>query len=284
MKTLNISVENLTYVYAPGTPFEKVALENINFTIKSGEFVGLIGHSGSGKSTLVQHLNGLVKPTEGTIRIGDRVITGKNADTKGLCFTVGLVFQYPEQQLFAETIYQDIAFGPSNMGLSEKEIDLRVRTAMDLVGLPFDLANKSPFSVSGGQKRRVAIAGVLAMEPKVLILDEPTAGLDPKGRDEILRSIRNIHKQMNMSVILVSHSMEDVAKYCDKLLVLKEGKVMLSGSLAEVFHHVDKLHEIGLSVPQVTLAVHKLREKGISIPENIFTVSDAVSAIMNLRG
>lgn len=284
MKTLNISVENLTYIYAPGTPFEKVALENINFTVKSGEFVGLIGHSGSGKSTLVQHLNGLVKPTEGTIRVGDRIITGKNADTKGLCFMVGLVFQYPEQQLFAETIYQDIAFGPSNMGLSEKEIDLRVRTAMELVGLPFELAEKSPFSVSGGQKRRVAIAGVLAMEPKVLILDEPTAGLDPKGREEILRSIRNIHKQMNMSVILVSHSMEDVAKYCDKLLVLNEGKVMLSGSLAEVFHHAEKLHKIGLSVPQVTLAVHKLREKGISIPENIFTVSDAVSAIMNLRG
>lgn len=284
MKTLNISVENLTYIYAPGTPFEKVALESINFTVKSGEFVGLIGHSGSGKSTLVQHLNGLVKPTEGTIRVGDRIITGKNADTKGLCFTVGLVFQYPEQQLFAETIYQDIAFGPSNMGLSEKEIDLRVRTAMELVGLPFELAEKSPFSVSGGQKRRVAIAGVLAMEPKVLILDEPTAGLDPKGREEILRSIRNIHKQMNMSVILVSHSMEDVAKYCDKLLVLNEGKVMLSGSLAEVFHHAEKLHKIGLSVPQVTLAVHKLREKGISIPENIFTVSDAVSAIMNLRG
>ncbi len=284
MKTLNIAVENLTYIYAPGTPFEKVALENINFTVKSGEFVGLIGHSGSGKSTLVQHLNGLVKPTEGTIRVGDRIITGKNADTKGLCFTVGLVFQYPEQQLFAETIYQDIAFGPSNMGLSEKEIDLRVRTAMELVGLPFELAEKSPFSVSGGQKRRVAIAGVLAMEPKVLILDEPTAGLDPKGREEILRSIRNIHKQMNMSVILVSHSMEDVAKYCDKLLVLNEGKVMLSGSLAEVFHHAEKLHKIGLSVPQVTLAVHKPREKGISIPENIFTVSDAVSAIMNLRG
>ena len=284
MKTLNISVENLTYIYVPGTPFEKVALENINFTVKIGEFVGLIGHSGSGKSTLVQHLNGLVKPTEGTIRVGDRIITGKNADTKGLCFTVGLVFQYPEQQLFAETIYQDIAFGPSNMGLSEKEIDLRVRTAMELVGLPFELAEKSPFSVSGGQKRRVAIAGVLAMEPKVLILDEPTAGLDPKGREEILRSIRNIHKQMNMSVILVSHSMEDVAKYCDKLLVLNEGKVMLSGSLAEVFHHAEKLHKIGLSVPQVTLAVHKLREKGIAIPENIFTVSDAVSAIMNLRG
>ncbi|MBP3448665.1 MAG: energy-coupling factor transporter ATPase [Clostridia bacterium] len=281
---MNIAVENLSYIYAPETPFEKVALKDINFTIESGEFVGLIGHSGSGKSTLVQHLNGLVKPTSGTIRIGDRVITGKNADTKGLCFTVGLVFQYPEQQLFAETIYQDIAFGPSNMGLSQTEIDLRVKTAMELVGLSPELAGKSPFSVSGGQKRRVAIAGVLAMEPKVLILDEPTAGLDPKGRDEILNSIRKIHKQMDMTVILVSHSMEDVAKYCDKLLVLNEGEVILTGTLAEVFHHADRLSEIGLSVPQVTLAVHKLREKGVDIPENIFTVSDAVSAILQLRG
>lgn len=281
---MNITVENLSYIYAPGTPHEKAALKNISFQLQSGDFAGLIGHSGSGKSTLVQHLNGLVKPTEGTIRIGDRVITGKNADTKGICFTVGLVFQYPEQQLFAETIYQDIAFGPSNMGLSQKEIDLRVRTAMELVGLPEELAEKSPFSVSGGQKRRVAIAGVLAMEPKVLILDEPTAGLDPKGRDEILNSIRKIHKQMDMTVILVSHSMEDVAKYCDKLLVLNEGELLLQGNLAEVFHHAGKLSEIGLSVPQVTLAVHKLRQKGIEIPENIFTVSEAYSAIMNLRG
>ena len=281
---MNISVENLSYIYSPGTPFEKVALENINFTINSGDFVGLIGHSGSGKSTLVQQLNGLVKPTSGTIRVGDRVITGKNADTKGLCFTVGLVFQYPEQQLFAETIYQDIAFGPTNMGLSPKEVDLRVRTAMELVGLSPDLAEQSPFSVSGGQKRRVAIAGVLAMEPKVLILDEPTAGLDPKGRDEILNSIRKIHKQMDMSVVLVSHSMEDVAKYCDKLLVLNEGKVMLSGTLAEVFHHAEMLSSIGLSVPQVTLAVHEMRKRGIEIPENVFTVSDAFSAIMKLRG
>ncbi len=281
---MNITVENLSYIYAPGTPHEKAALKNLNFTLKSGDFVGLIGHSGSGKSTLVQHLNGLVKPTSGTITVGDRVITGKNADTKGLCFTVGLVFQYPEQQLFAETIYQDIAFGPTNMGLSQTEIDLRVRTAMELVGLSEDLMEKSPFSVSGGQKRRVAIAGVLAMEPKVLILDEPTAGLDPKGRDEILNSIRKIHKQMDMTVVLVSHSMEDVAKYCDKLLVLNEGELMLQGTLAEVFHHAQKLTEIGLSVPQVTLAAQKLRQKGIEIPENVFTVSEAFSAIMNLRG
>ena len=281
---MKISVENLSYIYSPGTPFEKKALEDISFTIESGEFVGLIGHSGSGKSTLVQHLNGLVKPTSGTITVGDRVITGKNADTKGLCFTVGLVFQYPEQQLFAETIYQDIAFGPSNMGLSQKEIDLRVRTAMELVGLSEDLMEKSPFAVSGGQKRRVALAGVLAMEPKVLILDEPTAGLDPGGRDEILKSIRKIHKQMDMTVVLVSHSMEDVAKYCDKLLVLNEGKVILQGNLSQVFHHAEMLSEIGLSVPQVTMAVQKLRNRGIEIPENIFTVSQALDAILKLRG
>ena len=281
---MKITVENLSYIYAPGTPFEKAALKDINFTIESGDFVGLIGHSGSGKSTLVQHLNGLVKPTDGTIRIGDRLITGKHADTKGLCFTVGLVFQYPEQQLFAETIYQDIAFGPSNMGLSQKEIDMRVRTAMELVGLPLSMAEKSPFAVSGGQKRRVAIAGVLAMEPGILILDEPTAGLDPKGRDEILDSIRKIHKHMGMTVILVSHSMEDVAKYCDRLFVLNEGELMLSGTLAEVFSHADELKKVGLSVPQVTDMVQKLREKGIKIAENIFTVQDAIKEILKLRG
>ena len=281
---MKLQVENLSYIYAPGTPHEKTALKDISFQIESGEFIGLIGHSGSGKSTLVQQLNGLEKPTSGTITVGNRVITGKNADTKGLCFEVGLVFQYPEQQLFAETVYQDIAFGPSNMGLSQKEIDLRVRTAMELVGFPFSMADKSPFAISGGQKRRVAIAGVLAMEPGVLILDEPTAALDPKARDEILDSIRKIHKQMGMTVILVSHSMEDVAKYCDRLFVLNEGKLMLSGTLAEVFAHADTLQSIGLSVPQVTQMAQKLRKRGINLPENIFTVQDAFSEIMKLRG
>ncbi len=281
---MKLKVENLSYIYAPGTPHEKHALKDISFVVESGEFIGLIGHSGSGKSTLVQQLNGLEKPTSGTITVGERVITGKNADTKGLCFEVGLVFQYPEQQLFAETIYQDIAFGPSNMGLSQKEIDLRVRTAMELVGLPFSMADKSPFAVSGGQKRRVAIAGVLAMEPGILILDEPTAGLDPKGRDEILDSIRRIHKHMGMTVILVSHSMEDVAKYCDRLLVLNEGELMLQGTLAEVFSHANELKKVGLSVPQVTEMTQKLREKGIRLPENIFTVQDAMEEILKLRG
>ena len=281
---MKLKVENLSYTYAPGTPHEKTALKDISFSVQSGEFIGLIGHSGSGKSTLVQQLNGLEKPTSGTITVGDRVITGKNADTKGLCFEVGLVFQYPEQQLFAETVYQDIAFGPSNMGLSQKEIALRVRTAMELVGLPLSMAEKSPFAISGGQKRRVAIAGVLAMEPGILILDEPTAGLDPKGRDEILDSIRKIHKHMGMTVILVSHSMEDVAKYCDRLFVLNEGELMLKGTLAEVFSHADMLKKIGLSVPQVTEMALKLRKKGVNLPENIFTVQDAFSEIMKLRG
>ena len=281
---MKLKVENLSYTYAPGTPHEKVALKDISFSVESGEFIGLIGHSGSGKSTLVQQLNGLEKPTSGAITVGDRVITGKNADTKGLCFEVGLVFQYPEQQLFAETVYQDIAFGPSNMGLPKEEIDLRVRTAMHLVGLPETMMDKSPFAISGGQKRRVAIAGVLAMEPGILILDEPTAGLDPKGRDEILDSIRKIHKHMGMTVILVSHSMEDVAKYCDRLFVLNEGKLKLQGTLAEVFSHADMLKQIGLSVPQVTEMARRLREKGISLPENIFTVQDAFSEIMKLRG
>ena len=258
---MNLKVENLSYIYAPGTPHEKHAIKDISFSVESGEFIGLIGHSGSGKSTLVQQLNGLEKPTSGTITVGDRVITGKNADTKGLCFEVGLVFQYPEQQLFAETIYQDIAFGPSNMGLSQKEIDMRVRTAMELVGLPLSMAEKSPFAVSGGQKRR-----------------------DPKGRDEILDSIRKIHKHMGMTVILVSHSMEDVAKYCDRLFVLNEGELMLSGTLAEVFSHADELKKVGLSVPQVTDMVQKLREKGINIAENIFTVQDAIKEILKLRG
>ena len=281
---MKLQVEHLSYIYAPGTPHEKHALKDISFSVQSGEFIGLIGHSGSGKSTLVQQLNGLEKPTSGTITVGERVITGKNADTKGLCFQVGLVFQYPEQQLFAETIYQDIAFGPSNMGLSRAEIDMRVRTAMELVGLPAAMAEKSPFAVSGGQKRRVAIAGVLAMEPGILILDEPTAGLDPKGRDEILDSIRKIHKHMGMTVILVSHSMEDVAKYCDRLLVLNEGELMLSGTLAEVFSHADELKRVGLSVPQVTQMTQKLREKGVNLPENIFTVQDAMQEILKLRG
>jgi energy-coupling factor transport system ATP-binding protein len=279
---MNIKIENLTYTYSPNTPFEKKALDNISLEIKSGEFVGIIGHSGSGKSTLVQQLNGLMKAETGVIRIGEKVITDKNADLKRLCFDVGLVFQYPEQQLFAETVYSDIAFGPKNMGLSDFEIDLRVKTAINLVGLPESYLDKSPFAISGGQKRRVAIAGVIAMEPKILILDEPTAGLDPKGRNDILDSIKKVHREMDMTVILVSHSMEDVAKYCRQLIVLNNGKIFLNGSKEEVFKHTKRLKEIGLSSPQVTLMAEKLKENGINIGNNIFTVSDAKDAIMKL--
>ena len=280
---MKIKLENVSYIYGKGTPFSRQALTDISFSVKSGEFVGLIGHSGSGKSTLVQLLNGLSKPESGTITIGDRVITGKNADTKGLCFDVGLVFQYPEQQLFSETIHSDIGFGPKNMGLSEVEVDTRVKTAASLVGLSEDLLDKSPFMVSGGQKRRVAIAGVIAMEPKILILDEPTAGLDPKGRDEILHSIRKVHKTMDMTVVLVSHSMEDVGKYCERLIVLNNGGIFLDGDKKEVFNHTKELEKISLSAPQVTLLRDALLEKGIDIGRDIFTVTEAKNAIINWK-
>ena len=279
---MKINLENVSYIYGKGTPFERLALSDISFSVKSGEFVGLIGHSGSGKSTLVRLLNGLSKPESGSITIGDRLITGKNADTKGLCFQVGLVFQYPEQQLFSETIHSDIGFGPKNMGLSAVEVDTRVRTAARLVGISEDLLEKSPFQISGGQKRRVAIAGVIAMEPKILILDEPTAGLDPKGRDEILDSIRKVHKTMDMTVILVSHSMEDVAKYCEKLIVLNEGKIFLDGTKNEVFKSATQLKNISLSAPQVTLLRDLLLENGIDIGSDIFTVSEAKNALLKL--
>ena len=277
---MKIKVENLNYTYAPGTPFSRVALKNINLDIKAGEFIGLIGHSGSGKSTLVQHLNGLISAQEGSIFIGDRCITGKNADKKGLCFDVGLVFQYPEQQLFAETVFEDIAFGPKNMGLNDVEIELRVNTAAELAGLKKELLKKSPFSLSGGQKRRAAIAGVIAMEPGVLILDEPTAGLDPKGRNETLDSIRKIHREMNMTVILVSHSMEDVAKYCDRLIVLNHGEIFLTGTKEEVFSHSKELSQIGLSAPQVTVMAEMLKEKGIDLGKDVYTVNDVKNAIL----
>lgn len=278
---MKIRVENLNYTYAPDMPFSEEALKNISFEINDGEFIGLIGHSGSGKSTLVQHLNGIISAQSGSIYIGNRCITGKNADKKGLCFDVGLVFQYPEQQLFAETVFEDIAFGPKNMGLDDAEVELRVNTAAELTGLKKELLKKSPFSLSGGQKRRAAIAGVIAMEPKILILDEPTAGLDPKGRNETLDMIRKIHKQMDMTVILVSHSMEDVAEYCDRLIVLNKGEIFLTGTKEEVFSHSRELLEIGLSAPQVTLMAEKLKERGIDLGNDIYTLKDVKNAILN---
>lgn len=277
---MNIDIKNLNYTYSPNTPFARTALKDITLTINDGEFIGLIGHSGSGKSTFVQHLNGLIKAQSGEITVGDRKITGKDADLKKLCFDVGLVFQYPEQQLFAETVFEDIAFGPKNMGLSEFEVKMRVETAAELAGIKKELLSKSPFSLSGGQKRRVAIAGVIAMEPGVLILDEPTAGLDPKGRNDTLNTIRKIHKQMNMTVILVSHSMEDVAQYCDRLVVFNKGEVFMTGTKEEVFSKADELSKIGLSAPQVTVAAMKLKKLGIDLGEKIYTLDDVKNSVL----
>ena len=266
----------------PGTPYEKTALHNVNLDIKSGEFIGLIGHTGSGKSTLIQHLNGLLKPTDGSIFINDEDITAKGKALYNLRFKVGLVFQYPEYQLFEETVIKDICFGPLNMGLSAEEAVKRAKEAMALVGLSDEVAERSPFELSGGQKRRVAIAGVLAMNPEVLILDEPAAGLDPKGRKEILSQIEYMHKSKNMTIILVSHSMEDIARLADRVIVMKEGTVARDGTVNEIFAMRDKLSEINLDVPQITKVIDILREKGYGLPSDIYTVEEAEKHIMRL--
>ncbi|KHD35707.1 ABC transporter [Clostridium acetobutylicum] len=278
-----IKIENLTYTYMPGTPFEKKALDNVNITIEDGEFAVFIGHTGSGKSTLIQQINGLLKPTSGSIFIDDVDITDKSVKLNDIRKKVGLVFQYPEYQLFEETIEKDIAFGPRNMGLSEEEVSTRVKKAMKMVGLEYnDFKDKSPFELSGGQKRRVAIAGVVAMEPKVLILDEPTAGLDPKGRDDILYEIKKLQKEYKMTIILVSHSMEDVAKIADKIFVMYDSRCILSGNLDEVFNEIDTLEKVGLAVPKVTYLVRKLREKGFDISKDIFTIEAAKKEILRV--
>ncbi|AAK81041.1 energy-coupling factor transport system ATP-binding protein [Clostridium acetobutylicum] len=278
-----IKIENLTYTYMPGTPFEKKALDNVNITIEDGEFAVFIGHTGSGKSTLIQQINGLLKPTSGSIFIDDVDITDKSVKLNDIRKKVGLVFQYPEYQLFEETIEKDIAFGPRNMGLSEEEVSTRVKKAMKMVGLEYnDFKDKSPFELSGGQKRRVAIAGVVAMEPKVLILDEPTAGLDPKGRDDILYEIKKLQKEYKMTIILVSHSMEDVAKVADKIFVMYDSRCILSGNLDEVFNEIDTLEKVGLAVPKVTYLVRKLREKGFDISKDIFTIEAAKKEILRV--
>ena len=276
---MSIEVKNLTYIYDPGTPNEKIALQDVSLTIHKGEFIGIIGHTGSGKSTLIQHLNGLVKPTRGQVLCdGEDIFEEPNvkskkqarvlkgAKMKRIRQKVGLVFQYPEHQLFEMTVAKDIAFGPTNMGLSQEEIDKRVDEAMKMVGLKEKYKEKSPFELSGGQKRRVAIAGVLAMQPEYLILDEPTAGLDPKGRDAILSQIQKLQKEQGISVILVSHSMEDVAKYVDRIIAMGKGRVQFDGTPEEVFTHADELKSIGLGVPQVTELGQRLSEKGFDIP------------------
>lgn len=280
-----IKAENINYIYQKGTPFERQALYDINLEIPDGSLVALIGHTGSGKSTLIQHFNALVKPTSGKIIVDDIDVTAPKADLKLVRRSVGLVFQYPEYQLFEETVYKDIAFGPMNMGLDENEIDERVRKSAKLVGIKEEDLERSPFELSGGQKRRVAIAGVLAMNPKVLILDEPTAGLDPKGRDDILNTIKQFHEEnKDMIIIFVSHSMEDVAKTANHVIVMNKGRIEMEGSVAQVFKESERLKEIGLNVPQITLLADKLRNAGYNLPENIFTVKYAAEAIKKLIG
>lgn len=280
-----IKAENVNYIYQQGMPFERQALYDVNIEIEDGSLVALIGHTGSGKSTLIQHFNALVKPTSGKIIINGIDVTAPKADLRLVRKTVGLVFQYPEHQLFEETVYKDIAFGPKNMGFSDEKIDKRVRESAALVGLKEKHLTRSPFDLSGGQKRRVAIAGVLAMNPKVLILDEPTAGLDPKGRDEILATIKKLHEEnKEMIIIFVSHSMEDVAKTAERVIVMNDGHVEMQGTVAEVFAQAEHLQKIGLNVPQVTLLTDKLRLAGYDLAEHIYTVKYAADAIKKLIG
>ena len=274
-----IKVEHLSYVYNPGLPTAVTALDDVSFTVEEGDFVGIIGATGSGKSTLITHMNGLNKPTSGKIYIDGRDLWADPEKIRDFRFLTGLVFQYPEYQLFEETCYKDIAFGPKNMGLDEAEVDRRVHEAADFVGLDPALLERSPFELSGGQKRRVAIAGVLAMDPEVLILDEPTAGLDPRGRDEILDQISYLQKERGITVILVSHSMEDVARYVDRLIVMNQGEVRFDGTPKEVFRHYKELEEIGLAAPQVTYLMQELKEKGASVDTEATTVEEAAETI-----
>ena len=276
-----IKMENLTYVYMQDSPFESTAIRNVNLEIRDGEFIGLIGHTGSGKSTLIQHLNGLLKPTSGSIKIDGVDITSMGRDLRKLRQHVGLVFQYPEYQLFEETVYKDIAFGPKNLGLSDNEIDTRIHKAMESVGLDYDFVkDRSPFELSGGQRRRVAIAGVLAMKPKALILDEPAAGLDPRGKHEILGQIKKLHEEYGLTIILVSHSMEDIAKLVDRIIVMNKGTIALTGTPDEVFAHSEELENMGLGIPQKTTIMKMLNSRGFEVPENIYTVEEAKRVIL----
>ncbi|MBS6642056.1 MAG: energy-coupling factor transporter ATPase [Clostridiaceae bacterium] len=279
-----IKVENLNYIYGQGTAFEQYALRDVNFEIPDGQFVGIIGHTGSGKSTLIQHLNGLIKPTSGHIYYNGEDIYQEGYSLKLLRSKVGLVFQYPEHQLFEVDVFSDVCYGPKNLGLSQAEIEERAREALTLVKLDESLWKQSPFELSGGQKRRVAIAGVMAMKPEVLILDEPTAGLDPKGRDEILDQILELHDKKGMTIILVSHSMEDIARYADRLMVMNQGEKVYDGAPKEVFEHYRELEAIGLAAPQITYIVHELKDHGVPIDEDITTVEEAKAAILSLLG
>lgn len=277
-----IRLENINYIYSPDSAFKKHALKDVNLEIKDNEFIGLIGHTGSGKSTLIQHLNGLIKATSGHIYYNDQDIYEESFNLRGLRALVGLVFQYPEHQLFEVTVFKDVCFGPKNLGLSDEECEQRAREALNLVGLKEKHWQKSPFELSGGQKRRVAIAGVLAMKPEVLILDEPTAGLDPKGRNDILDQVAALHKEGKMTVILVSHSMEDVARYVDRLIVMNRGRVFAEGAPSEVFRKYKELERIGLAAPQVTYVMQELSEAGLPVDCDITTVEAARDEILKV--
>ena len=282
---MSIVIEHLNYVYMQGGPYETKALDDVSLTIHDGEFVGLIGHTGSGTSTLVQHLNGLILPTSGQITVDGMDLADKNTDKRAIRRRVGLVFQYPENQLFEETVAKDIAFGPKNLGLDEAEIDRRVRTAMRRVALDYDkLSQRSVFEPSGGQMRRVAIAGVLAMEPQTLVLDEPCAGLDPKGREEILGLISDLHRESGATIVMVSHSMDDVAALAERVIVMNHGKVAMDGAPREVFSRGEELRAIGLDVPQAVELAQKLREKGFDVPEGIYKIEEVRAAVEAIVG
>ena len=279
-----IETKQLTHIYSAGTPFERGALLEVDFSAMEGEYLGIIGHTGSGKSTLIQHLNGLLKPTSGQVLFQGEDIWADAKRTRQTRFQVGLVFQYPEYQLFEETVYKDISFCPKNMGLDEGEVDRRVREAARFVGLRDDQLEKSPFELSGGQKRRVAIAGVIAMEPRVLILDEPTAGLDPVGVESILGNIRDYHQSNNATIILVSHSMEEVARTVDRLVVVNDGKIPFQGTPRQVFQHGDELEHMGLGVPQLTRVFHRLRAMGADVDPSVYTLEQAKAALLAKLG
>lgn len=281
---MSMQIENLSYVYGEGTAFEKKALDNVNLELPDGQFIGVIGHTGSGKSTLIQHLNGLLRATHGKIYYNGEDIYREGYDMRGLRSKVGLVFQYPEHQLFEVDVFTDVCFGPKNQGLPKEEVEARALEALHQAGLKEKHYRKSPFELSGGQKRRAAIAGILAMHPEVLVLDEPTAGLDPKGRDEILEQIARLHRERNITVLLVSHSMEDVAKYVDRILVMDDGKIMFDDVPKRVFHHYQELEEIGLAAPQVTYVVKALEAKGWKIDTDATTVEEAKSAVLRALG
>lgn len=282
---MSIKINHLTHIYNEGMPFSKVALEDIQLEIKTGEFVSIIGHTGSGKSTLIQMFNGLIKPTKGQVLINGIDINGENVNKKEIRQKVGLVFQYPEYQLFEMTVKEDVAFGPKNLKLDAKEIEDRVKFALEAVGLDDSYYEKSPFELSGGQKRRVAIAGILAMKPEILILDEPTAGLDPKGRDELFNQLKMMHETLGLTIVLISHSMEDVARYAEKLYVLYKGKLTYSGTPREVFSEGEELEKIGLAMPQIRYIMKALKLKGLPVTEDVLTVEEAAEVITSyLRG